>query len=267
MQEQETIWNGASGRAWVDTQQMLDELFRPFEDLLVGAVTSGRVLDVGCGTGAVTLGVARSANATGIDISEPMLAAARLRAKQQRVDARFVLADAERFAFEAGSFDWIVSRFGVMFFSNPVKAFANLRHAAAPGASLRMIVWRSAIENPFMTAAERAVVPILPMPPRVENGPGQFSFGDPKRVHSILEKSGWQGIRIEALDVPCILPERDLMRYVTRLGPVGRILQDVEEPLRLEAIERMRAGFAQYVHGKEVRFNAACWLVHTDTQI
>lgn len=185
-EEQVTRWNGGAGQGWVATQELLDALFKPFENLLVeaaAAAAGGSVLDVGCGTGAVTLALARrlgaKARSVGVDISEPMLAAARARAAREALPASFVRADAQVHAFEAASFDVIVSRFGVMFFDDSIRAFANLRRAATEGAALRFVAWRSATENPFMTAAERAAAPLLPdLPARPPDGPGQFAFAD-----------------------------------------------------------------------------------------
>ena len=267
--EQTALWNGAAGRAWVDAQHVLDRLFAPFEDLLVEAVraTLARsVLDVGCGTGSTTLAVARALGSAGrclgIDLSEPMITLARARAATERIPAEFVLADAQGHPFEPASVDLIISRFGVMFFADPVQAFSNLRRAARAGAQLRIIVWRTGAENPFMTTAERAAAPLLPnMPPRRPDGPGQFAFGDRDRVHAILHESGWTGIDIQRLDVACTLAKQDLLLYVTRLGPVGLILQDADEETRARVAETIRGAFDPYVHGDEVRFTAACWMV------
>jgi len=267
--EQQILWNGVAGRAWVDSQELLDAILKPFEALLVDAVVAGsghRVLDVGCGTGSTTLAVARKLGAcgrcTGIDISDPMVALARARAEREHTPARFLCADAQVHDFEPASFDVILSRFGVMFFGDPVRAFANLRRAATDGAELRFVVWRSASENPFMTTAERAAAPLLPnIPPRKPGAPGQFAFADQDRVHRILEESGWAGIDIRPVDVACTLPEKDLVRYVTRLGPLGLVLQDADDRTRNEIIETVRAAFDPYVHGEDVRFTSACWLV------
>jgi SAM-dependent methyltransferase len=266
-EEQARAWNGPSGRAWVENQQQLDEVFRPFETLLVEPLSASptRILDVGCGTGATTLAAARrlgAGQATGIDISEPMIAAAQERARREGSQARFICANAQEHGFEPASVDVIMSRFGVMFFDDPVKAFANLRRAGVSGAALRCIVWRSPADNPFMTAAERAAAPLLPeLPARRPDAPGQFALANADRVASILLESGWNDIEIQPLDVPCTLPETALLRYVTQLGPVGRILQEADEATRTRVIEVVRPAFDPYVHGAEVRFTAACWMV------
>jgi ubiquinone/menaquinone biosynthesis C-methylase UbiE len=267
--EQIALWNDTAGRAWVETQQTLDAVLAPFEDLLVEAVANSKargVLDVGCGTGGVALAVARllgpKGTAVGVDISQPMIALAKQRAERESSLARFLCADAQTYAFDARSFDMIISRFGVMFFDDAVRAFANLRRAATEGAELQAIVWRSAADNPFMTTAERAAAPFLPeIPARRPDEPGQFAFADNSRVYSILEKSGWSAIDIQPLDVVCTLPKRELEGYITRLGPLGRVLPQLDEQQRGRIIEAVQAAFTPYVHGTQVRFTAACWTI------
>jgi len=267
--EQTALWNGRAGHAWVEAQEFLDQMFKPFEGLLVEAVSAGsgsRVLDVGCGTGSTTLAVARllgtKGRCTGIDISDPMIAAARVRAERESTPTNFIRADAQTHAFEPASFDMIISRFGVMFFDDPVRAFANLRRAARDDAELRFIAWRSAAENPFMTTAERAAAPLLPnLPARRPDAPGQFAFADQRRVTPILEESGWAGIDIRPIDIACTLPEKALVRYLTSLGPVGLILQEADDRTRTQVVETVRAAFDPYVHRAEVRFTTACWMV------
>lgn len=265
--DQARRWNGTSGRAWVDAQDILDGMFRPVEELLATTVPAGgahRVLDVGCGTGGTTVAIARRLGAggtvVGIDISTPMLAAARRRASLAGAPADFVRADAEDHAFEPGRFDVIVSRFGVMFFADPVRAFANLRSAGRPEARLRVIAWRGPADNPFMTAAERAVAPALPeLPVRRPDGPGQFAFGDERRVRDILDGAGWSAVEVTPLDVDCDFPEADLIPYLTRLGPVGAALEDADAAARERITRLARAAFDPFVHGDRVRFRAACW--------
>lgn len=267
--EQAALWNGVSGHAWVDEQALLDQMLAPFQDLLVaevGAASAGRVLDIGCGAGSTTLTVARllgdTGRCTGVDISAPLIDAARLRAEREGVAADFIRADAQEHAFEPASFDMLISRFGVMFFDDPVRAFTNLRRAAADGAALRFVTWRSAAENPFMTTAERAAAPLLPnVPPRRPDAPGQFSLADAGRVTRILEESGWAAIDITPIDVVCTLPEKELMRYVTRLGPLGMIFAEIDKRTRARVIDTVRAAFEPYVHGEIVRATSACWMV------
>lgn len=268
-EDQAALWNGIAGRAWVDGQDLLDRLFAPFERLMVDAIAAcpaREVLDIGCGTGSTTAAIARAlggeGRCTGIDISAPMIEAARARADWEGVPARFVLADAQTHNFEVERFDRIVSRFGVMFFADPVAAFANLRLVATDDAVLDLIVWRSAADNPFMTVAERAAASLLPeVPVRRPDEPGQFGFADPERVRAILEHGGWRDIGFRPLDIACTMPEAELVRYFTRLGPLGRVLDRVDASTREEIIATVRAAFEVYIQQDEVRFTAACWRV------
>jgi SAM-dependent methyltransferase len=267
--DQTTLWNGPSGHIWVEAQEALDKMFQPFEDLLVDAVAAkspGAVLDVGCGTGSTTLAVARRLGTEhrciGIDISQPMIAAARGRAEHEHSPARFICADAQVHAFDRGTFGAIMSRFGVMFFDDSVRAFANLRHAASDNAEIRFVAWRSAAETSFMTTAERAAAPLLPnLQARRPDGPGQFAFADAERVQRILAESGWTEIDISPIDVGCTVPQNELAGFALRLGPLGRILQDTDDRTRAGVAETVRAAFASYVHGDDVRFTASCWMV------
>jgi SAM-dependent methyltransferase len=268
-EDQAALWNGPAGHAWVEAQGLLDRILAPFEDLLMGGIpagSGGHALDVGCGTGSTTLAVARrlgaEGRATGIDISAPMIAAARSRAEREGTPASFLCADAQSHAFAPAGFDRMVSRFGVMFFEDPVRAFRNLRRAAKDEALLRFVAWRGPEDNPFMTTAERAAAPLLPaLPPRRPDAPGQFAFADSRRVQEILQASGWTGIDIRPIDVSCALPEVDLVWYVTRLGPVGRILTEADDATRARIVETVRPAFDPYVRGTEVRFTAGCWMV------
>ena len=265
--EQTALWNGTAGSAWVDEQKSLDRMFEPIEAMLADLVAPGaRVLDIGCGTGATTIAAARrtgpEGRATGIDISEPMLALARERAARAGVAAQFLCADAQTAELQPASHDLLISRFGVMFFGDPVAAFANLLRATRAGGELGLFVFRSIAENPFMTTAERAAAPFLPdLPPRNADAPGQFAFADRDRVSKILGSAGWRDVDIRAVDVSCGFPRAELDRYVTRLGPVGLILQKAPDDLRERVMDSVRTAFEPFVAGGEIRFTAACWRI------
>lgn len=269
-QDQIALWNEASGRAWVELQTVLDGMLGPFEPIVIDAGfpgEGGQVLDIGCGAGATTLAMAQRLGAAGrcvgVDISEPLLTAAKARATaEKRANASFLQADAQTHKFESGSFDAVISRFGVMFFDDPEAAFTNLRLATRISGKLAFVAWRSPAENPFMTTARRAAEPLLTnMPTPDPNAPGQFAFADGDRVRKILERAGWTDIVVRPVDVEGQVAEPDLLAYVTKLGPVGLALKEVDEATRTRVSAVVRAAFEPYIQNGLARFAMACWLV------
>jgi SAM-dependent methyltransferase len=273
--DQAKHWGGVGADGWIELKAVIDRSFVPFTDLLLAdcsAGTTSRLLDVGCGTGDTTLAAARrlgaKAECVGVDISEPMIEVARAQAEKEGASARFLCADAQTHAFAADVFDWVISRFGVLFFDDPVRAFTNLRRASRRPAKLRFVAWRGPAENPFMTTAERAIAPLLPaVPPRQPGAPGQFAFADRERVRGVLEASGWVDIQIRPIDIECAMPEGVLVQYFTKLGPLPRVLPEIDAALRGRVIETVRAAFTPFVHGDEVRFIAACWMVNATARV
>ncbi|QNQ08461.1 class I SAM-dependent methyltransferase [Sphingomonas alpina] len=267
-QAQAELWNARAGETWVAQQAMLDRLFLPLEELLADSVrpTGARdVLDIGCGAGATTLAVAQAlapdGQCTGLDISVPLIEAARRRAAETGVATQFLAGDAQNYSFARGSFDWIVSRFGVMFFDQPEWAFANLRGAVRDGAGLTMITWRDPAENPFMTAGERAAAPLLPqLTPSDPDAPGQFAFADPDKVRRILA-NGWRETGIKPVDIACALPAGDLRTYIMNMGRVGVLLPDLDDRTRASVSAALTAAFDPFISNGVARFSLACWLV------
>ncbi len=269
-QEQAALWNTTAGAAWAELQSVLDRMFAPFEGLLADRVAREaprRVLDVGCGAGATTRAVAGrlgpDVSCVGVDISAPLIALAERRAREAgRDNATFLVADAQTYPFEPDTFDAVLSRFGVMFFDDPVAAFRNLRRGAGRAAGLAFVAWRSPAENPFMTTAARAAAPWLPSSaPPDASAPGQFAFADPARVRQLLQASGWRDVEIVPVDVPIAIAEQDLMAYATRMGPVARALQEADAERRSRAEAAVRAAFGQLVENGAAHFKAACWLI------
>lgn len=269
-EQQAALWNAAAGRTWVEMQDRLDRLFEPVAARVVdqGFPGEGRaVLDIGCGAGATTLAMARrlgpAGRCVGVDISRPLVdAAARRAASEGLPSASFVAADAQTHPFEPAAFDAAISRFGVMFFSDPTAAFAAIRAAVRPGGRLAFAAWRSPAENPFMTAAARAAAPLLPdLPAPDPDAPGQFAFARQERVRQILAGSGWRDIELQPLDIEAALPEQDLADYVVRMGPVGLALQALDEAERAPVAQAVLQAFAPYIQSGAARFTMACWLV------
>lgn len=268
--QQADLWNRTNGPVWVELQTVLDRMLEPFEARLTRLAFPGegrRVLDIGCGAGATTLAMAERLGpaglSLGVDISGPLIEAASARAASVGLpQARFLQADAQTHAFEAEAFDAVISRFGVMFFEDPAAAFENIRRAAAPGAGLAFVAWRSPAENPFMTATTRALAPLLPpQPAPAPDAPGQFGFADPERVRRILVQGGWREVRIEPLDETCVVAGQDLRAYAMNMGPVGAALREADPSLREKAQAIVRSALEPFMDGQIARSTAACWWV------
>ena len=220
-----------------------------------------RVLDVGCGAGATTRELARlvapTGEVTGIDISQPLLRVARARGG----GPRYVQADACTASFEV-VFDKVFSRFGVMFFEDPVAAFANLRRAA-PRGRLAFVCWRSAEENPAMTWPLAAVQHLLPQtPPTDADAPGPFAFADRGKVERILRAAGWVGVNLIGHDSNYMLgaTPREATAYALTIGPLARALRDA--PDRVDEVRTaLEAAFAEGPAGKAIEMPAATWVV------
>lgn len=256
------LWNGPSGQVWAEEQELLDRMLEPYlPHVLEGLPPGADVLDVGCGAGATTIAAAaRAASCTGVDVSAQLVARARERAAGLG-NVRFVRADAQRYDFEEARFDALLSRFGVMFFDDPVAAFANLRRAMRPGGTLTFIAWRSPAENPFFTTASRAAAPFLNLSPPDPEAPGQFAFADGERVRRILDGSGWSAIEVAPRDVAGSLSKADLRVYASKLGPVGQALREVDDATRAQVLEAVHAAYAPFLADGTVRFTSACWRV------
>lgn len=261
-------WNDRAGRTWVDLQPLLDRMFASFLPLLLEPLgrDTRSVLDIGCGAGALTLAAAErlrsEARCLGVDISAPLVEAAEARAAAAgRTGVTFEVADAQTHSFEAGAFDAVVSRFGVMFFDDPVAAFANLHRATRTGGFLRFAAWRSPQENAFMGVTKRAVGHLVEFPPSEPNAPGQFGFAERERVLGILADSGWREAQVDPVDVPCSIPAGDVLAYGTRMGALGAVWADLAPSLRDEIETLLRTAFQAYEAEGEIRFKAACWLV------
>lgn len=264
------LWKSTGGRNWVQSQQLIDHLFEPIERLLVDAVeckSPMQVLDIGCGTGGTTHAVshhtANGGRATGIDISQIMVDAAQATMKGNSRAIEFICADAETYIFEPAQFQMIMSRFGIMFFENPVRAFENLRRAATSDANGLFITWRAPSENPFMTTAGAAAKQVIALPDHDPDAPGQFAFSHPEYVEGILSSAGWRDIRIEPLDFECTFATSELVGFFTRLGPLGRIFSTLDGDTKTELVQVVSAAFDPFVIGDQVKFTAACWQIKT----
>jgi SAM-dependent methyltransferase len=269
---QADYWNRTAGQRWTDRQEEQDLVLRPVSDRLIAAAEpkpGQRVADIGCGCGDTTIDfaarVAPGGEVLGLDISEPMLARARERAPVS-MPARFVLADATVYAFAPGWADLVVSRFGVMFFADPARSFANLRRGLKGGARLVFACWRAAKENPWMMIPLReAKKHAPPLPETNPEDPGPFAFADDARVRRILSAAGFADIVVTPQDLDIdIAIGRGLDAAVAGalgIGPTSRILDGQPEAVRAAAAADIRKALAERAKGDSVPLGAAIWMV------
>jgi SAM-dependent methyltransferase len=270
--DQIAYWNGPAGQRWADRQAAQDILLGPVADLVIDRAKpkpGEQVIDIGCGSGVTTIGFARkvapSGHALGVDISGPMLARARASApKDLPVD--FVLADATIYPFEPASFDLLVSRFGVMFFADPIVSFANMRKALKPSGRLAFACWREPRENPWMMAPLMAVYKHVPkLPPQGPEDPGPFAFASEARVHRILGGAGFTGIAMEAcplsMDIAIGGGLDAAVQGALEIGPTHRALEGQPAEVRDAAINSLREALAPLAKGDAVLLPGSVWIV------
>ena len=270
--DQITYWNGPGGQHWADRQQAQDILLAPVSEILIAraeAKAGERIIDVGCGCGDTTIALAQKVGPTGhvmgIDVSAPMLTRARQRVPSG-MPVDFVLADATVYPFVSGSFDLLVSRFGVMFFAEPAASFANLRKALRPSARLTFVCWREPRDNPFFVAPLQAVYKHAPKLPQLgPEDPGPFAFASEARVHRILGEAGFSGIEMEpynlALDLAIGRGLDAAVEGALEIGPAARALAEQPPDVRAAAANSIREALTAFVSGQKVLLPASIWIV------
>jgi SAM-dependent methyltransferase len=271
--EQIAEWNGASGQRWAAMQGEIDRIVVPFGEaaMAVAAPQPGeRVIDIGCGCGDTSIQLAQSVGAAGtvlgIDVSQPMLEVARSRAASTNwTHLSFRNGDASEAALPTDA-DLLFSRFGVMFFDQPAKAFRHLRKSLRTGGRCVFACWRAPRDNPWAMAplsAARTAMGITP-PPRDPHAPGPFAFADEEWLHAILSQAGFAAVRVHRVDAPLAMgaTPRSAAEFAVRIGPVSRLVQDVGNehlPTILDAVERALAPLA--AADGHVSLNGSTWIV------
>ncbi|MGE5185580.1 MAG: class I SAM-dependent methyltransferase [Acidobacteriota bacterium] len=260
-------WNGPAGQRWAAKHERMDKsLARVTEALLQAAapLPGERVLDIGCGVGTTTLEIARrtGARVLGIDVSAPMLAVARARAAEHP-DIELVEADAATHDFQK-EFELAFSRFGVMFFADPVAAFSNLHRALVPGGRIAFACFRALSENAWARVPLDAARDFVQAKPADPNAPGPFAFAGSGRVRDILARAGFREIRVERHDTEMFMGA-DLVEASERAlesGPLSRLIGDVDRDTREQIMERVARALAPFARTNSIDVGMAVWLVH-----
>ena len=266
-------WNGVQGERWAALRAQTDAIVVPFGEAAMAAAapTSGeRVIDIGCGCGDTSIDLARrvgpTGSVTGVDVSRPMLAIAReLGAAEGLSHLAFRECDASS-ADLPGALDLLYSRFGVMFFGDPMAAFAHMRGSLRRGGRCVFVCWRAPRDNPWAmvpVSAAREALGITP-PPADPHAPGPFAFADDVRVRGILESASFGAIEVRRFDASVTLGDtpRAAAEAVTRIGPVSRLLREVgveHQPTVVDAIEKALAPHA--APDGRVQVQGSTWII------
>ncbi|MEE2877944.1 MAG: class I SAM-dependent methyltransferase [Pseudomonadota bacterium] len=263
------FWNGEAGGHWVSEARYFDRMLQPFIPLVLekaGVAGGGRVIDVGCGSGTLSVAAAEAGadHVTGVDVSAPMLSLARERAAPYQ-SIEFIEADASSWSAHQ-PFNRLISRFGVMFFADPVAAFIQLRGQLVPGGNLAFSCWQSLSENKWALMPILAVRPLLNDAPQpAEPGaPSPFAFEDATRTASILKDAGWSKVDITPWKGELTLPgdsNDETVDFMMRNGPAARLMKDHDlDPDRARAALEAALSKISSDDGP-VAVDAAAWIV------
>jgi SAM-dependent methyltransferase len=259
---------------WLALEDQLEEVAGPAGTLAMdrlGLLPGQRVVDLGCGPGRTTLELAArvgpGGQAVGVDISAEMLARGRERAARLGAgNVEFVHADAQVHDFGQARFDAAYSRFGVMFFSDPVAAFANVRRALRPGAALSFVCWQGVVDNEWMlipgAAAAEVTGTLPPMPGPGE--PGPFSLADPARVRAVLGAAGFGSIAVTPHADHVVISEDQIpaaAQASIRAGGVRQALREAADQTRQRALTAIETALRARLHDGQVRLSRGVLLI------
>ena len=270
--ESQTFWNEEGGQQWVNNIDSVETFIQPLSEQLLDTVlpASGeQVLDVGCGGGLTSIKIAQlvgsDGSVTGVDVSRPIIDIAIERGKEIE-NLAFELGDAATWDFKEESYDIITSRFGVMFFDEPVAAFANLHKALKRSGRMVFLCWRKLEENPWMARTAKAAFEIVPPPQDTPapdpTAPGPFSLGDRAHLESVIKLAGFTDIEVKAVDQGLHMGDLDdAVKFFLKMGPAAEIAKNASEQQTQQIIGAIMQVLSEYDTPQGVVSPAAAWIV------
>ncbi len=253
--DSQLYWNEEGGSKWVENIDLVETMMVPMSDELINTIAAKKgeqVLDVGCGGGVTSMALAQQVGDTGrvlgVDVSEPILAVAGRRA-EGIANLEFEQADAASAALGKDRFDIITSRFGVMFFDDPVAAFTNLHAALKPSGRLVFMCWRGLEENPWLGATAKAAFDIVGAPAEKPDpkAPGPFSLADSEHTQNILQSAGFDNINLTGVDKTMPMGQlQDALGFLMKMGPMAEAVKEAtaaQEKLVRAAVSEVLSGF------------------------
>ncbi len=269
--EQAEEWDGREGDHWVKHADRYDALSQRITPHLMEAAAVGaadRVLDVGCGCGLTTRSAARAASGgsvLGIDLSAAMLQEAERRARAEGLtNVRFEQGDAQVHTFSPADFDLATSRFGVMFFEDPVVAFANIASAIRPGGRFVFVCWQDLARNDWIMVPAGAALSYVPFPDLgPEGAPGPFSLADADRTRAVLTDAGFKGVAINEITEQMFLGENaaDATDFLQGTGMARLLFEGVDADTERKAIDAVRHALEAHEQPEGIWLGSAAWLV------
>ena len=271
--EQAAFWSQLAP-TWLELEDQMEQVSGPAGLLAMerlGLTPGQHVVDLGCGSGRTTLELASRVGAkggvVGVDIADEMLERGRERAAQIGVSTvEFLNADVQVQDLGTKRFDAAYSRFGVMFFEDPVAAFANVRRALRPEGVLSFVCWQSVFDNEWMLIPGVAVASVTgSLPPMPGPGePGPFSLADPDRVQSVLSEAGFTHVDVMAHADELVIAEDDIAEVAlsrARVGAAREALRDADDQTRQHAVTAIEEAFRSRVNEGQVHTSRGVLLV------
>ncbi|MEO0412353.1 MAG: methyltransferase domain-containing protein [Pseudomonadota bacterium] len=270
-EDQKEYWNADAGDFWAKEADTLDGILEPFLQPVLSGLNGSEptaLLDIGCGAGALTLAAKEAfpaAQCTGLDVSHPMLQVAKARAAAAGADVKFIEGDATLAELDTLA-DAMISRYGIMFFEDPVDAFTKLHALMRSGGRFSAVCWQEMPKNAWLAVPMMSAIPLLKEPPQPPDphAPGPFAFADKARVLSIFKAAGWRDVSMERWHGKLRLPGSTLDEagsFMTTLGPVASLIKEQEldaDPIKLAVMDAIKDECGA---GGPFELDAASWIV------